>query len=176
MSLSFRPRVALLLWISSALVWRVPRPMWQTLNRVARSNNPWLYPSDDIGLKNLVSFPRSTFLDGAPTPQSPLDFLPARQKPSMDPPSPAQGMTPIAKIEIAMPIFIRNWDRDRDPDRNLKNPLRSDPDRSYTITIFWAIFFHRFMQSLVKIRKIVSMCWKIYSFYLIKQAEALGFF
>ena len=32
-------------------------------------------------------------------------------------------MTPIAKIEIAIPIpiFIRNCDRDRDPDRNLKN-------------------------------------------------------
>ena len=31
-----------------------------------------------------------------------------------------QGMTPIAKIEIAIaiPIFIRNWDRD--PDLNLE--------------------------------------------------------
>ena len=31
-------------------------------------------------------------------------------------------LTPIAKIEIAIPIpiFIRNWDRDRDPDLNSK--------------------------------------------------------
>ena len=34
-----------------------------------------------------------------------------------------QGMTPIAKIKIAfpIPIFLRNCDRDRDPDRNFKN-------------------------------------------------------
>ena len=54
-----------------------------------------------------------------------------------------QGMTPIAKIEIAIPIpiFIRNWDRDRDPDSNLKNAMRSDRDRSFGDR---AIFFRSF--------------------------------
>ena len=46
-----------------------------------------------------------------------------------------QGMTPIAKIEIAIsiPILLRNWDRDRNPDRNMKTHLRSDRDQSPTI-------------------------------------------
>ena len=45
-----------------------------------------------------------------------------------------QGMTPIAKIEIAIPIpiFLRNWDCDPDlnPDINLKHFQRSDHDRN----------------------------------------------
>ena len=42
-------------------------------------------------------------------------------------------MTPIAKIEIAIPIpiFIRNLDRD--PDLNFKNLPRSDRDHSFAI-------------------------------------------
>ena len=44
-------------------------------------------------------------------------------------------MSPIAKIEIAIaiPIFIKNWDRDRDPDRQLKMIADPDLDRCFAI-------------------------------------------
>ena len=46
-----------------------------------------------------------------------------------------EGMTPIAKIEIAIPIpiLIINWDRYRDPDLNFKKISRSDRNRSFAI-------------------------------------------
>ena len=61
-----------------------------------------------------------------------------------------QGMSPITKIEIAIPIpiFIRNWECNRDPDPNLKSHLRSDRDRSSTIARSFARSFY--LKRLVK--------------------------
>ena len=46
-----------------------------------------------------------------------------------------QGMTPIAKIEIAIPIpiLLRNWDLDGYLDFNLKRHQQYDRDRSSSI-------------------------------------------
>ena len=60
-----------------------------------------------------------------------------------------QGMTPITKIEIVIPIpiFIRNWDRNRDPDHNLKKYQRSDRDRSSAIADLFSDLLKVFMQN-----------------------------
>ena len=84
-------------------------------------------------------------------------------------------MTPIAKIEIAIPIpiFMRNWDRD--PDLNLKKLLRSDRDLSSTIarSFRWS-FCSQTCGIIGNHGKVVMMSWNNLLF-LIKQALGLFF-
>ena len=54
----------------------------------------------------------------------------------------AQSMSPIANIEIAIPIFTKNCDRDPDPDRHFNNDRDPDFDHSFKIADLFSDLFN----------------------------------